>query len=715
MTDRPDVETLRPLVSPRSVAVIGASDDPTRIGGRPLAYMLRSGFAGPLWPVNPKRETIQGLKAYASVADLPEAPDACIVAVPAAMVPDTLEACAAKGAKAAVVFSSGFAEMGEEGRIAQDRIRAIARAGGIRVLGPNCLGVFNAHSGWIATFSSSVEHQAPKPGPVAIASQSGAYGSHAFALMRARGVQTGIMITTGNEADVDLADAIGYLVRDEATRVIAAYAEGIRDGEALRSALAAAAAAQKPVIFMKVGRSKVGAAAAASHTAALAGSDRVYDGLFAQYGVMRVNSTDELLDAAYAAAQGRFPAGDRLGIMTISGGVGVQMADAAEDLGLAVPAMPEAAQRTLQDLLPYAAVRNPVDVTAQAFNDISLVGTNLRMMLEAGGYDVVVAFFTVVAGSRAIADPLIATLTEARKRFPERSVILSLVASAEIVGKYEAAGYPMYEDPTRAVAAAAALTRFGRFFARPAEPAPPAVPEGAPSVPAKMLAEQDAADLLEAWGVPFAARRLCRSEDEAVKAAAALGDAVVLKIASPDIQHKTEVRGVIVGVRGEEAVRRAYHALVERVPLVRPDALIEGVIVAAMAPAGVEAVIGVQRDPTFGPVVMVGLGGVLVEVLEDVAFRLAPFGVDEARRMIAELKGARIFAGVRGAPPADVEALAELLARVSVFAAAEADRVASVDLNPVRVLPAGQGVLALDALIVPEGLVPTAAEPREDA
>jgi len=699
--DRPDVETLRALVSPRSIAVIGASDDPTRIGGRPLGYMLRSGFQGPIWPVNPKREVIQGLPAFASVDALPEAPDAVIVAVPAAVVPETLEACAAKGAKAAVVFSSGFAEMGDEGRQAQDRIRSIARAGGIRVLGPNCLGVFNAHNGWIATFSSSVEREPPAPGPVAVASQSGAYGSHAFALLRARGVDTGIMITTGNEADVDLADAIGYLVRDETTRVIVAYAEGIRDGDALRSALAEAAAAHKPVIFMKVGRSQVGAAAAASHTAALAGSDRVYDGLFAQYGVMRVDSTDQLLDAAQIASRGLFPNGDRLGLITISGGVGVQMADAAEDCGLSVPEMPEDAQRELKELLPFAAVRNPVDITAQAFNDLTLIGKNLTLMLEKGGYDVVVAFFTVVAGAKAIAEPLIRILTEARASYPDRSMILSLVATPEIVRQYEDAGYPVYEDPTRAVAAAASVMRFGRFFARPAEPAPPAVPAGAPSVPAAMLAEHEATDLLEAWGVPFVTRRLARTADEAAAAAEAVGGRVVLKIASADIQHKTEVGGVIVGVEGADAVRAAHGRLLDRVGSAAPSARLDGVIVAAMAPDGVEAVIGVQRDPTFGPVVMVGLGGVLVEVLEDVAFRLAPFGVAEARRMIGSLKGAKVFEGVRGAPPADVDALAELLAKVSVFAASEADRIDSVDLNPVRVLSKGQGVIALDALIVP--------------
>ena len=701
MTDRPDVATLRPLVAPRSIAVIGASDDPKRIGGRPLGYMIRAGFSGPLWPVNPRRDTVQGLPAFAGVDALPDAPEACIVAVPAPVVPDTLEACAAKGAKAAVVFSSGFAEMGEEGATLQSRIRAIARAGGMRVLGPNCLGIFNARCDWMATFSSSVDHELPKPGPVSIASQSGAYGSHVFHLMRQRGIETGIWITTGNEADVDVADAVAYLVRDEDTKVIVAYAEGIRDGEAMRAALADAAAARKPVIFMKVGRSAIGAAAAASHTAALAGSDRVYDALFAQYGVIRVDTTDQMLDTAYAAARGRFPNGDRLGIMTISGGVGVQMADAAEDLGLQVPPMPEAAQKTLKELLPYAAVRNPVDITAQAFNDLSLITTNMRMMLDEGGYDVVVAFFTMIAASRFIADDLIKTLEETRERFPDKSIILSLIAPPEIVRHYENGGYPVYEDPTRAVTAAAALMRFGRFFGRPSELPPPALPAGAPPVPADALAEHHATDLLEAWGVPFVGRRLAVSADEARAAATALAGRLVLKIASPDILHKTEIGGVIVGVEGADEAVEAYATLMARAADKMPDARIDGVLVAAMAPDGVEAVIGVQNDPTFGPVVMVGLGGVLIEVLEDVAFRLAPFGVDEARRMIAELKGAKLFEGVRGAPPADVDALAELLATISVFAASEAARIESVDLNPVRVLPKGQGVVALDALIVP--------------
>ena len=301
---------LQALLDPKSIAIIGASDDPARIGGRPIKYMLEAGFAGPIYPINPKRETVQGLKCYPSIADTPTAPDCAIIAVPAPIVVETIEACAAKGVGAAVIFSSGFAEMGEEGAAMQARLTEISHETGIRLLGPNCLGTFNAHSGWFATFSSSLELGFPEPGPVAIVSQSGAYGSHAFAVARARGVHTSYVVTTGNECDVEVSECIAYMAELPGVKVIIAYAEGVRDGEGLRDALAIARRNKKPVIFMKVGRTEIGAKAAASHTASLAGSDAIYDALFKQYGVYRVGSTDEMLDVAYACQQGLFPDGN---------------------------------------------------------------------------------------------------------------------------------------------------------------------------------------------------------------------------------------------------------------------------------------------------------------------------------------------------------------------------------------------------------------------
>jgi acetate---CoA ligase (ADP-forming) len=695
----PAKRPLSVLVAPKSVAVLGASDNPARIGGRPLGYMLAAKFDGPIYPVNPNRDTVQGLKAYASLADLPGPVDAAVVAVPAKLVVGEVEQCARMGIGACVIFSSGFAEAGEEGLAWQRRLGEIAAESGMRILGPNCLGTFNAQSGFIATFSSSVEHHLPSPGPLAIASQSGAYGSHVFALARERGLETSYWITTGNEADVELSECIAWLVDAPEVNVIVCYAEAIRNGPGLRDALAKARAAGKPVVFMKVGRSEIGAAAAASHTAALAVPDAIVDGLFQQYGVHRAETTIEMLDVAYACRHGRFPTGRRLGLMTISGGVGVQMADAAADLGLDVAALPEPAQRKMLDLLPFCAPRNPVDITGQALNDVSLIAKGMQVMMEDGGFDAVVAFFTMVASSRYVADDLIATLSGARARFPDRLMFLSIIAPPEIRRLYEEQGYPIYSDPIPAVGAAAALMRFGAAFRDGAGVPPPALPPGALPIPDLALAEHEAKAVLASAGLPVVDERLCTTADAAVAAWRLLAGPVAMKLASPDILHKTEIGGVVLGVDGADAVRAAFGRLTDAARTHQPAARLDGILVAPMIGDGVETVIGVTDDPTFGPVVMFGLGGILVEVLEDVAFRLAPFGVDEARRMIDGIRGRKVLDGVRGRPPADIDALADALARVSVFAAANAGRFQSIDINPFIVRP--QGAVAVDALIVP--------------
>lgn len=702
----PNTTALAALLAPKSVAIIGASHDPTRIGGRPVAYLLRAGFEGAVWPVNPNRETVQGLPAYPSVADVPGAPDACIIAVPAPIVPATLEACADRGAKAAIILSSAFAEAGPEGKAAQDRVTAISHERGIRVLGPNTLGLFNAHTRWMGTFASTVMYGTPEPGPIGVASQSGAVGSELFGLLRRRGLNTGIWITTGNEADVDLADAIAYLADDPDTEIIVAYAEGVRHGASMRAALTHASRVGKPVLFLKSGRSEVGAAAVTSHTAALAGSDRIYSALFNQLGVVRLANAEELVDAAYAVSHCTLPAGRRLLILTISGGAGVQMADAAADYGIDVPPPSPEAQERLKALLPFAGVRNPVDATAQVFNDITLIGQYLEILLADGRYDAVTLFLTPVAAAEDVASELVAELSQSRERFPDIPLVISLSAPGDLGKPYTSAGYPLFEEPTRAVRAVSILCRLSESKRRQVVEPHVEVPAGATRVPGHTLTEHAAMDLLESWGVRCMRRRLATSADEAAAAAAELGGRVALKISSPDILHKTEIGGVLLGVEGAEAVRDGYRALTTRAAADRPDAQIEGVLVAEMVDGGEDAVVGIAMDPTFGPAVMVGLGGVLVEVLDDVAFRLAPFDASEARRMIAELKGARLFQAFRGRPELDVDALAELLSRMSVFAVAEREALSSVDLNPVRVLPRGEGVVVLDAAIVPD---------REDA
>ena len=464
------------LLAPRSVAVVGASDDPSRIGGRPLAYMKAAGYEGRLIPVNPKRDFVQGLPAAPSVLEIDGTIDFALIAVPAKHVVQTIRDAGAKGAKAALCFSSGFAEMGPEGAALEAEAAAAARECGVRLIGPNCLGAFNAATGFIPCFSSTLERGAPISGGLAILSQSGAYGSHIYLLARQRGLGTRYFLTTGNEADVGVAEAIGMMAEDPEVDAIMAYMEGIRDGALLIESLEKARAARKPVFVMKVGRSEVGAAAASSHTASLAGEDAVCDAILRQHGAVRVRTTEEMLDAADAARSRVYPAGNRLGVVTISGGAGVLIADEADQRGLDVAPMPEDAQAELKEILPFAAPRNPVDVTAHAFNDLSLVTKFLQKMIARGDYDSLLCFWTSVAGSKMISAKLLAAMREGVTGQDGLLVVQSIIAEADIIKQYTDDGYPVFEDPSRAVAAIDALTRAGMGFAagRPASPAVPA-------------------------------------------------------------------------------------------------------------------------------------------------------------------------------------------------------------------------------------------------
>ena len=682
------------LLRPRSVAVLGASSDATRIGGRPISYMLQRGFQGAIYPVNPNRSEVQGLRAYASVADLPEVPDTAIVAVPGALAVQAVEELGARGVRSAVVFTAGFAEMDEAGAEAQGRMVAAARRHGMRLLGPNCLGLFNANIGFYATFTSSLESGWPKAGRVGIASQSGAYGTHMFAIARNRGIGTPMCVTTGNEGDVTIGDLIGWLAEDPETDVIAAYAEGIREAGGFLAALEVARRARKPVVMMKVGTSAIGAGAAQSHTASVAGNDAVTDAVLREFGVVRARSTEEMLDIAVVATKRIYPVRNTMGVITVSGGAGVLISDAAEVVGLELPAMPEEAQARLKALLPFAAPRNPVDCTAQAFNDMSLVGRFMESMVVDGGYSSVLGFFSQVAGSTTIAPRLREELRAVRERHPDRLYVLSAIADAERVAGYEADGYVVFEDPTRAVVAIEAMGRFGRAFAAEGGMAPPVVAEVV--LPGGTPSEAEAKRLLRVAGIASAPEVVCGTVGEAVAAAAGFVGAVVMKVLSPDIIHKSEIGGVLLGVQGDAAVAAGFETLVRRGMAV-PGARVEGVLVAKQLVGGVECLMGVQMDPVFGPVAVFGLGGIFVEVLQDVVLRRCPFGVDVAEVMIRGIRGAPILLGARGRTAVDIGALAEMLARLSVFAVQAGPRLVSVDLNPVLAMP--EGAFAVDAVI----------------
>jgi acyl-CoA synthetase (NDP forming) len=689
--------SLSSLLHPRSVAIVGASDDPLRIGGRPIGYMLGQGYRGRILPVNPNRPTIQGLPAFASVAALPEVPDVAIVAVAATLVPQTIAALGAQGTGAAIVFSAGFAEVSEEGLALQQQMLQAARQHGVRILGPNTLGVVNPRSGFYGSFTSVVEMGFPKAGGVGIASQSGAYGSHILGVACAAGIGISSCVMTGNESDLHLADVVQAFVDDGDTEVIAVYSEGIRDGGALLAALENARCARKPVVMMKVGTSAVGSAAAQSHTASVAGNDAVTDAVLAELGVVRAQTTDHLLDVARTATRRIFPVANTLGVITVSGGAGVIVSDAAEVHGLAMPEMPAAAQKQLKELIPFCAPRNPVDCTAQYMNDLTIAGRFAEAVVAEGGYSAILAFFTYTVGAGSIAEGLRAQLKAVRARHPDRLFVLCILASPEIVRQYEDDGFAVFEDPARAVAAIAAMGRFGRAFARGPGLQPPQVP--AIALPAATPNEAEAKQLLAAAGIAVAPERACADAASAVATAEALGYPVVMKILSADILHKSEIGGVLLGIGDATGVHAGFELLLQRASAAAPTARIEGVLVAKQLSGGVECILGIQRDPVFGPVAVFGLGGIFIEVLHDVVLRRCPFGVDVAEQMIRSIQGAPLLLGARGKPPVDIAALAAMLARLSQFAHQAGPRLQSIDLNPVFALPQGQGAYAVDAVI----------------
>lgn len=685
------------LLHPRSVAIIGASDDPLRIGGRPIAYMRSQGFAGRILPVNPGRPTIQGLPAFASVAALPETPDVAVIAVAAKSCVQVVAELAERGTAAAIVFSAGFAEAGAEGEAIQRAMVTAARRHGMRLLGPNSLGLVNPRTGFYGSFISSVELGMPKPGRVAIVSQSGAYGGHILAAATASGIGLSACVMTGNESDITLGDVVRMMVDDADTDVIALYSEGIRESAGLVAALDAARRARKPVVMMKVGRSAVGSAAAQSHTASIAGNDVVIDTVLAELGVVRAHTTEQMLDIARLATRRIYPVNNALGVITVSGGAGVIASDVAEDLGLPVPEMPAKAQADLKALLPFASPRNPVDVTAQFLNDFWLLGRFTETMVAEGGYPSVLGFFTYTAGAPSVAPRLREALRQVRERHPDRLFVLSVQASPEQVRGYEDDGFCVFEDPSRAVVAIEAMGRFGRAFA--AAPGQPAPAVSVPALPSQTPSEAQSKQLLAAAGIASAPERACAAAEAAVAAAREIGFPVVLKILSPDILHKSEIGGVLLDVGDEDSVRRGFATLVERAGNAMPQARIEGVLVAKQLKGGVECILGIHRDPVFGPMAMFGLGGIFVEVMKDVVFHRCPFGEDVADRMIRSIKGAPLLLGARGRAPVDIPALARMLSRLSAFAVAAGPRLQSIDLNPVFAMAQGQGAFAVDAVI----------------
>ncbi|MFF7058413.1 acetate--CoA ligase family protein [Achromobacter spanius] len=701
MTTHSDPSLSR-LFTPRSIAIVGASATPGKIGAMPVSLLRQHGYDGRILPINPRADSIQGLPAAPDLAALDTEVDLVILAVPAAHAAQALQRARPGQVGGAVVFTSGFSETGAEGVAMQEALCAIARERGIRLLGPNCLGYMNVRHKVYATFSPAPANGAVALGGIGMVSQSGAFGAYAYCMARERGLGLSHWISTGNEADIDVADCINWLAHDADTRVIMAYMEGCRDGAKLRRALAAARDAGKPVVVTKIGRTQAGAQAAASHTAALAGDDAVYDALFRQYGALRARSIEDFFNLGYALDTWKQrPQGKRLGIFTISGGVGALMADEAEEAGLSLPEPDAAAQARLLERVPFAGPRNPVDVTGQVVSEPGLLLATADDMLADGRYDALAVFLAAAGSSEALWPSFETFAREMRARHPDVPLAFCALFPPERRRELERLGTLVFEDPSAAIRTIGAVAGLAGA-ASDASTHTSMPPAAASTEPLRdTYNEVQAMDVLRQAGLPVPDCTLATDADSAVAAATRAAGPVVLKVVSPDILHKSDVGGVKLNLSGEDAVRHGHAAILDSVRTHCPNARIDGVLVAPMAPKGVECIVGVHGDPVFGPVVMFGLGGVFVEVLKDVSFRLAPFDHAQALSMIREIKGYALLQGARGAPPCDINALADALVALSRFADARREDFSSVEINPLLALPDGQGVLALDAVLIP--------------
>lgn len=707
----PDLDS---FLSPRSIAIVGASSSPAKIGAVPVRYLVEHGYDGAIYPINARADQIEGRRAYPSLRAVEASIDLAVFAIPASSVDAALDDAIAAGVKNIVMFSAGFAEMGKEGEQAQAAFAARAKAAGIRVLGPNCLGFMNVARAVYATFSPVVATGANESGCVGIVSQSGAFGAYAYAMARERGLGLSAWITTGNESDIGVADCIAWMARDPATRVIMAYLEGCKDGRKLRDSLDLARAAGKPVVVVKVGRTELGALTAASHTAALAGDDAVFDALFRQHGAYRARTIEEFFDVAHGLAVAGLPPNKQVGLLTVSGGVGVMMADEAADAALEVTALPAAAQAMIHARVPLAATHNPVDITGQVTAEPDLLEATARIMLGEAGHGSLLIFLAAFGATPAMRILQQQMAQALRNDFPGRLIIFSTLADTAQQRALEAAGCLSFTDPARAVRVMAAMQFFIRQQERVNRPdAETPWPDAMAAMPAPADAnaapgplrrgahnEADALRTLAAHGIPIVPFHRANSRDDVIAGAQSLGFPVAMKVLSADITHKSDVGGVVLNIHDADEAAAAYARILDAARSFAPNARIDGVLVARMVRGGVECILGARRDPALGVVVMLGSGGVTVELLGDVTFRLAPVDIDQARAMVGELKTARLLQGFRGKPPCDVEALAEAIVRLSRFALTAGDSLESVELNPFVVLPAGQGALALDAVLL---------------
>lgn len=700
------MKDLEMLFAPRSIAVVGASQDLSSISGQPIKHLLEHGYTGRVFPVNPRYDSVAGRRCYPDLLSLPEVPDVVVIAVAAKRVLSVVQQMGERGIPFGVILSSGFAEVGDEGRRVQKDLIELANKHDIGLIGPNCTGYMSFAEGVRAGFGVPYAREY-RLGAVSLVSQSGAFGASILMMADGEGLGFRRYVSTGNEAVLTSLDLFKHFLADKKTSLIAAYVEGFKDAKRLVALGREALRIRKPILAWKVGRSDAGAKAAASHTANLGGSAALYRAAFKQAGIVEVHDTGDLADCAKALLPGRLPAQNRIAIVTMSGGAGIAMADTCTESGLELPELaPETVESLREILPPYAALANPLDVTGNLINNPDMWRETLAQVARDPSVDMIGLALAAISGKMA-AD-LAAQIVE----ISDATGLPILVAwnadesaASEAYRIVDEGRIPRYQSPVRLARGAGALVIYARAVKRLAESdseegswARPSSAKTALKALRGDLTEYQSKEVLAEYGIPATKEHLVRSRDEACAVAGYFDGPVVMKIQSPDIPHKTEAGGVEVGVEPASA-GKAYDRIMSSAAAHATPDRIDGVLVQELIQDAIELIAGVVHDPQFGPAVMVGFGGIYAEVFRDVAFRIAPITRTEALEMIRELQAFPILDGARGRAKADVEAVADVLLGLSAAAVDSDTEALEIDINPLFVLPAGSGAVAGDALI----------------
>ena len=702
---------LRPLLMPRSVAIVGVSPDISRIGGRLRNNLITHGYDGKVYLVNPKYQEIDNMKCYPSIDEISDPIDAILVAVPANGVFEVLEQAGRKSVKYAIIYSSGFSEIGVGGQQRQRRLQELTAQFRLSVCGPNCVGIINFHNRIVMSFSQFLEIPKLIPGQIAFISQSGALGG--ALLNRAQDSRIGFsyFISTGNEVVLDSSDFIEYLIYDRHTKVIMALLEEVRNPEKFLMVADLALEQKKPIIVMKIGRTAAGRNAASSHTGSMTGSDEVYNAVFKQKGIVRVDDLDELYLTAAAFAKSKLPKGNRIGILTSTGGGGVILTDKLIQAGLDVPHPTPETVRQLSEVVPsFVSVNNPFDLTAQLINDPSLFRLAFDVFSDDDNFDAIIVATSMVSShlSQKRASFIIEGAKTVDKPFFSWWAAGSL--SAPGMNLLEESQVPFFSSANQCVNTVASLVHYAQFE-KPTkkDSSINIVPETKQSIKALLknsingLTEDQGKEILSLYDIPVVPEQLCRNPQEAIEASKKIGFPVALKIVSPQITHKTEGGLLRLNIKEETELVAAYTDIINNVETHYPQAKIIGFLVQKMLKPGKEVIIGVSHDPQFGPMVMFGLGGIFVEVLEDFSLRRAPLREEDAWQMIQEIKAYRLLEGVRGDKPSDMKAIVSVLLAISHLAIDLEDDVSEIDINPFIVYPEGEGGVVVDCLFIKKG------------